>query len=344
MRSVGLNQPMTFHARLLNPKPPGSIHSDGQFGPWNQDDPGNSPLSGKYTFRDADLSVFKGIQGTLSSDGQYKGLLSRIEVKGTADVPDFALRMADRPVPLRTEFQATVDGVNGDTILHPVRAQLGHSVFEVSGAIDRRALETHKTILLEARTQGKDSGTPLEDFLRLAVRGAKPPMTGTIRFDTKVKIPPGDTDTVDRLQLDGSFSLNGVRFTSAEVQRKIAGLSHRAEGKPEETDPDVSADFGGRFHLRDGRLSLPDLLFELPGARVNLAGSYTLRGGQLDFSGTARLKATVSEMTTGFKHVLLKAVDPLFKRDGAGAVVPIRISGTRGSPSFRLDIGRILKP
>jgi hypothetical protein len=48
-------------------------------------------------------------------------------------------------------------------------------------------------------------------------------------------------------------------------------------------------------------------------------------------------------MTTGLKHILLKPVDPLFKRDGAGTVLPIRISGTTGSPSFKLDIGRVLK-
>ena len=39
---------------------------------------------------------------------------------------------------LRTEFQATVDGTNGNTVLHPVRAILGDSAFEVSGAIARR--------------------------------------------------------------------------------------------------------------------------------------------------------------------------------------------------------------
>jgi hypothetical protein len=48
-------------------------------------------------------------------------------------------------------------------------------------------------------------------------------------------------------------------------------------------------------------------------------------------------------MTTGVKHVLLKPIDPLFRRDGAGAVLPIVISGTRGDPSFTLNIGRVLK-
>jgi hypothetical protein len=48
-------------------------------------------------------------------------------------------------------------------------------------------------------------------------------------------------------------------------------------------------------------------------------------------------------MTTGIKHVLLKPVDPLFRRDGSGTVLPIRIGGTRGTPSFKLELGQALK-
>ena len=73
LRTVGAGQPMAFHAELTNPKPPGLIRSDGRFGPWNAATPSDSPLSGNYTLRDADLSVFKGITGTLSSDGNSTG-------------------------------------------------------------------------------------------------------------------------------------------------------------------------------------------------------------------------------------------------------------------------------
>ncbi len=76
---------------------------------------------------------------------------------------------------------------------------------------------------------------------------------------------------------------------------------------------------------------------------MNLEGKYWLASGDIDFTGTARLDATVSQMATGWKHVLLKPLDPLFRRDGAGTVLPIRITGTRGTPSFKLDIGRVLK-
>lgn len=341
LRSVGMGLPMSFHAELTNPKPPGLIRSDGRFGPWNADAPSDSPLDGDYTFRDADLSVFKGITGILSSDGIYNGQLGNLEVQGTTDVPDFTLKIAGRKMPLHTEFQATVDGTNGNTVLHPVHAKLGGTGFDVSGSIERNALESHKTILLDAKT---NSGIParLEDFLRLAVKSPNPPMTGAVRFDTKVEIPPGSADVLDRLRLDGTFGLSGVRFTSPDVQGKIAGLSHRAQGDPANHDPDVRADFQGDFHLFGGELSFPALQFTVPGANVSLRGSYVLRSGALDFRGTAKLDATVSQMTTGFASQLLKHLDPFFQREGAGTVLPITIGGTRGTPSFRLDIGRIL--
>jgi hypothetical protein len=242
LHTVGKGLPMTFHALLQNAKPPGLIHSDGQFGPWDSDEPGGTPVSGRYTFQDADLSVFKGIRGTLSSQGNYHGELDRIDVQGTTDVPDFQLTTGDRPLHLHTEFAATVDGTNGNTDLHPVHALLGKATFDAQGSIERNALEMHKEIDLQASAKG----TPLEDFLRLAIKSPKPPMTGKIAFNTMVRIPPGETPVVRRMQLDGAFTLDGVRFTSSGVQAKIASLSHHAQGEPGDTDNnDVFAKFGG---------------------------------------------------------------------------------------------------
>ncbi len=340
LHSVGIGLPMTFEAELGNPKPPGLIHSIGHFGPWNSDDPGETPVSGRYTFRDADLSVFSGITGTLASDGNYRGELARIEIEGTTDVPDFSLTTAGHPVHLRTEFAATVDGTNGNTVLHPVHATLGQSVFDVSGSIERGALETHKEIDLKASA----AKTGIEDFLRLAVKSRNPPMTGRVAFHTTVKIPPGKTPIIERIQLDGAFNLNGIRFTTPSVEDKIASLSHHAQGEPQAGGTDgITAQLAGNFDLKDGVLGLPQLSFEVPGAHVTLIGKYWIPSGDIDFTGTARLDATVSQMTTGWKRALLKPVDGLFRRDGAGTVLPIRITGTRGTPSFKLDIGRVFK-
>jgi len=50
------------------------------------------------------------------------------------------------------------------------------------------------------------------------------------------------------------------------------------------------------------------------------------------------MQAKLSQTVTGKKSFFLKLADPFFKRDGAGSVVPIRISGTRDAPKFALDL------
>jgi hypothetical protein len=37
--------------------------------------------------------------------------------------------------------------------------------------------------------------------------------------------------------------------------------------------------------------------------------------------------------------LLLKPVDPFFKKNGAGAEIPVKITGTKGAPKFGLDLG-----
>jgi hypothetical protein len=106
---------------------------------------------------------------------------------------------------------------------------------------------------------------------------------------------------------------------------------------------DVISAFGGGFTLQDGVLRLPGLRFSVKGARVDLDGRYTLRDQALDFTGALRLDAPVSRTVTGFKSILHTPIDPLFRRNGAGTLLPIKISGTVGQPAFGVDMGRVLK-
>jgi hypothetical protein len=76
---------------------------------------------------------------------------------------------------------------------------------------------------------------------------------------------------------------------------------------------------------------------------VRLAGTYGLRSEMLDFRGSLLLDAKVSETQTGVKSLLLKVVDPLFKKHGGGSSLPIKISGPRKDPSFGLDTHRLFK-
>src|SRR5205823_13752401 len=133
-------------------------------------------------------------------------------------------------------------------------------------------------------------------------------------------------------------------FTNYDVHGEIIPLSHlrraRAADAPKQN---VASNFAGRFKLGGGRLVLPDLTFGVPGATVQLAGQYALKPETLDFRGRLLMDAKISQTTTGLKSLLLKVVDPLFKRRGGGSSVPIRITGTRDKPEFGLDVGRVFQ-
>ncbi len=339
LHSVGPGRPMSFRASLTNPKPPGNIESTGSFGPWMTEDPRQTPVSGKYTFRHADLSVFAGIAGILSSIGEYSGVLERIAVRGDTDTPDFTVATAGFPVDLKTHYSAIVDGVNGDTTLDPVDAQFLHSSLECRGAVTGTPGVKGKTVALDVKT----IHARIEDLLRLTVKGPKPPLTGAIAFQTKFLLPPGGKDVMARLALDGQFGITAAKFTDTGVQGQMNDLSLRAQGRPKEIGEDketFASDFHGHFKLKDGVANFSRLSFAIPGALVNLDGDYGLKSGDLNFHGTLRMQAKVSQTVTGFKSILLRIADPFFQKDGAGAVVPIRITGTQDHPSFGIEFRR----
>jgi hypothetical protein len=181
--------------------------------------------------------------------------------------------------------------------------------------------------------------------LRLGVKGDKPAMTGALAMHADMNLPAGPADVMDRLRLAGTFQVSDARFSSAEIQAKLSDLSERARGlDPEEQVTHVASNFRGEFRLASSVLSLREGAFSMPGAMAQVGGTYGLDNEVLDFEGTVRLKATISQAAGGgVKSVLLKVVDPLFKRDGAGAVLPITIRGTRKEPKFGLDFGRVFK-
>lgn len=339
LHSAGTTRPMQFRATLTNPMPPGDIQTTGEFGPWENDDPSLTPVAGGYTFQHADLAVFKGIAGILSSVGQYHGLLERIEVDGTTDTPDFMIRVSGHPVHLTTQFHAIVDGTDGDTYLQPIHAQFGNSSLVARGGVYGNPGEKGKTIRLDVTV----SHSRIEDLLRLAVKGNKPLMTGAVTFNTKFVLPPGERDIAEKLHLDGGFGVGSAHFTNFKVQDRIDELSQRARGQvgDKAEDESVVSNLRGQFALDNGIIKFSRLNFTVPGAEVRLAGRYGLNNETMDFEGTLRTQAKVSQMTTGVKSFFLKLADPFFKKHGAGAVVPIKIAGTREQPKFGLDTGRV---
>jgi hypothetical protein len=338
LTTVARGEPMQFEAELTNPVPRGDIHTTGRFGPWERDDPSLTPVSGEYTFEDADLGTIDGIAGTLSSTGRYEGVLERIVVRGTTHTPDFRLDTGD-PVPLTTAFEAVVDGTDGDTHLERIEAEFLETRLTATGAVVGAPNGKGRDIRLEVELhEGR-----VEDALRLAIR-SKAPLEGNLRLDTKLRIPPGPGPVVRKLQLDGTFSLAAVRFTDLDVQRQIDTLSTRGRGMQGEVRSGRTAsDMGGRFRLRNGEISFDPLMFSVEGATVRLTGGYHLVEESVDFRGNLLLHARLSETVGGWKSWVAKPFDPLFRRGGK-TVLPIKVTGPRDDPEFGLDVRRVLLP
>ncbi len=335
LERVGLEHAMPFHGILTNAVPPGTIDTTGSFGPWNADRPGLTPIDGDFTFARADLSVFKGIGGVLAAHGSYEGSLGQLAVSGKTTTPDFTVSAGGHPVSLATTYRATVDGTNGNTTLDRIDAAFLDTAIVASGGVYDVPDGDGRFVTLDVRIErGR-----LEDVLRLAVPTPDPTMTGGLTLQTTFNLPPGDRSVVDKLQLDGSFAITAGRFTDATVQQKINALSGRA--RTDEGDGGaVTSDFTGRFTLADGQLALDPLRFTIPGALVDVRGEYALRSGALSFAGQLVMEARVSQAMDGWKALLLKPFDPLFRKDGQ-TLIPLTIAGTRADPKFGIDVKRV---
>ena len=342
MRDLGSPHAWPFKATLTNGVPPGEIEANGTFGPWQRNEPGDTPLEGVFDFAKADLSVFNGISGTLSSQGYFGGTLARLDAAGDTNTPDFTITVGGHPFPLYVQYQALIDSMNGNTHLNVIDAWFLSSYLHATGAVlDSPRGEPGRTVTLNVAMDK----SRIEDVMKMVVKTASPPMVGGLKLNTKFVLPPGENDVIDRLRLDGQFWISQARFTNYDVQGKIEELSKRGSGKTAEAaKPRVASDFQGRFKLGAGVLALPDVTFGVPGARVELAGSYGMKRETLDFKGQLLLDAKISQTVTGWRSILLKAVDPLFRRkDGRGSAIPIRIRGSRSAPDFGLDVRRVFK-
>jgi hypothetical protein len=336
LKSVGASKPFDFHGELTNAKPQGEIATRGTFGPWSADEPGDTPLTGTYKFTDADLGPFPGIAGTLSSTGDFKGKLNEIEVAGKTDTPNFSLDPVGHPVPLHTDFSATVDGTDGDTYLHPVKATLGRSVINCEGSVTHVPNQGH---LIQLNIDAPNAR--IEDILALAINSDKPFMTGPAQIKAKLTIPSGKFKVLQKMILDGKVEIKNANWSDPKVRDKLESLSRHAEGKPGQEDAGSSvANLMGDFKLAKAIIDFRSLTFSVPGANLDLVGSYDIGEGNLDFTGHLRLQAKLSQTVTGKKSFFLKAVDPFFNKEGAGTLLPITITGKREAPTLGVSAFR----
>jgi hypothetical protein len=340
LTSVSHSEPMAYEVALHNPLPPGEIRAYGHFGPWNYDHPGETPVEGHYTFQNADLGVFDGIAGMLSSEDKFQGVLGRIESQGSIDIPDFMVTRSKHSVHLSADFHAFVDGINGDVQLERVTATFVKTRVLASGKVAGQPGRHGKTTSIDLSVHDGQ----IQDVLRLFVRGAKPPFNGVTNFRAHVIIPPGERPFVEKVRLVGDFGIEGGEFAKASTQKTIDKLSDKARGiKPDEQqEPEdserVISDLAGHLELRNATATFANASFHIPGAFARMNGTYNLESQVINLHGTLKTEAELSQMTSGFKSVLLKPFNAFFKKKHAGAVVPVHLVGTYQNPHAGLDL------
>lgn len=337
IHNVRRGQVVSYVVDMENAKPSGRIQATGSFGPLVPENLGGTPLSGRFSFSEVRLEEIGKLHGRLSSEGRFSGTLASIEAEATSVTPDFAVGKG-RPARVEGSAQGTVDGLNGDVVLHRVELKTGATVVEAAGSVRGSPKVTEMEIHVE---KGR-----AEDLLGPFLK-KRPPIVGLVWVQSHAHLDPegGGLKFLQRLHMDGSFRVPAERLTDPHTESALTAFSERAQGG-RETTAEASADPGadrvssldGRATMRNGVLSTRHLHFELPGARADLGGTYDLRNGAAHLVGELTMAADLSHAATGWKSVVLKPLVPFFRKKTAGAVVTIAVTGVPGHYKVGQDV------
>jgi hypothetical protein len=339
VRNLQQGQALAYSVDMQNAQPTGHIFSTGSFGPLNDQNLGATPLSGDFIFASVNLHDLGNISGTLISKGHFQGELADIETDATAFTPDFAVD-GGKATPVTTAFRCAINGVNGDVTIRGVDAKTAGTTIHAEGAIAGSPKVTDLDLaVFDGRVQDV-----LRPFLTHEV-----PVAGPLWLHSHAHIDgPGDgRGFLERLKVDGNFDVPAEKLTNKATEQKLSAFSQRETGvkdpRPDANSSaataqipasnptgDVLSSLKGHAQIRNGVVSTQRLTFLIPGAGVDLSGTFNLRGGAVHLDGNLRMQADVSHAATGFKSIILKPLIPFFKKKQAGAVVPIAVTGKPG--------------
>jgi hypothetical protein len=340
LKEVGNDKQITYAAMLDIPDPPGQLKSLGTVGPFPRDERGKTPVAGSFELHRASLERYKGLAGSINATGTFHGPVENIRVTGSAVASGFEVNRSGHPLNVRTRYRADVNGQSGDVILQ-VEADFLRTRLLVNGFVTGEHGKTVSVQFLahEAR---------IEDLLSMFTRSEQPALEGPIQLRAHVDLPSVEGMFLQRLVLRGGFGITDARWARPRTQMKVNSLSARARGDKKQVE-DRTADqvdhvvsqLRGEVSLKDGLALLSRVSFRVPGATANGGGTYNLLTKRVALKGTVSMLADASEATSGFKSILLKPFNALFRRNKAkGATLPASITGQYPRPEYRIGLRR----
>jgi hypothetical protein len=179
------------------------------------------------------------------------------------------------------------------------------------------------------------------------LKASPPLMRGALTLKMHFFDPAGPLSVSRKMRLEGTFAVRGAMLNDTKLQAQVDSLSERAQGKPKLANAQdaaaVASSVAGKFSQADAVLTVPELNLTMPGAQIALNGQIQLVGSTFEFHGKVRTQATASQMTTGWKSLLLSPFDKMLKKNGAGLELPIKVTGTRSTYDLGLDFPHATK-
>jgi hypothetical protein len=332
LSSLARDKAIGLHVTTLNSHLVGRAEVVGSVGPLRLNDLNGTNLAGAFRLTNLDLASYKVVAGLVSAEGRFQGTLGRTEVAGHAVIPDFEVTRSHHSQRLTAEYRLLVNGIRGDVTINSVTAHFLNSTLVGHGSITGRQ---GKTTVLDIDTHP----APIQDLLRLFVRSDPAPLDGSLSMHAHIVMPPGHETFLKRVQIDGNFRIANGIFTRKETQQKVDELSARARGLKDHVPPgQVVSDVRSSVRLRNEVAKLSDAFFAVPGAIAIGGGTYNLADEAIDLRGKLAMQASLSKAATGVKSILAIPLDPFFKKGHAGAVLPVRMTGTYSHPAFKMSL------
>jgi AsmA-like C-terminal region len=315
---------ISYSLDMQNAQPSGSIQAHGTFGPLLANKLEATPATGDFTLTGVNLSEIQGLHGTFSAAGHFQGRLDEIQGSAQSSTPDFSVADGRRTL-VEGTMSCAVNGLNGDITLHAVDLHTGRSVIHAEGNIAGSPKITSVDLLVE---KGR-----VEDLLHPFMT-SETPVTGPVLLHGHANLAAASSGAsfFERLTMNGAFTVPAERFTDTATETNLTAFSQRAQGiktgEDPRAQPAVLPNVAATVSIRNGMARMAPVMVQLPGAAARLQGVFDLQNQNVRLTGDLRMQSDVSHVTTGFKAILLKPLAPFFKKNGAGAVVPIAITGT----------------
>ncbi|HYO79917.1 MAG TPA: AsmA-like C-terminal region-containing protein [Bryobacteraceae bacterium] len=337
LRGINTSAPITVATVFQPPHPrEGTVRMEGQAGPFGN--PDHSPvLRGTFTLTGAQLGSYHGLAGTLNADGKFEGPMPDVRVIGTAKALGFEVNQSGHPFDLESRYDSLVDANNGRVTLQDVQVSFARTRLAAHGTIDGQGMAVDIN-----STQAR-----IEDLLLMFTKTDMPALRSGIGLRTHAEVPAGEGSFLQKLRLDGTFSMENAVWSRVLTQDRVNSISSRARGNAETAEAGrsrhVTSDLSGAVRLRAGTAHLSDVVFRIPGAVATGAGTYQLQTRRVNLRGNVRMEANASEGTTGWKSLVLKPFNFVFRRKSQGkrgATLPVSIVGTYPSPQYKVGLTR----